>query len=72
MVFASFSNPAGSTHLGGRPDQGVMETEYGFPNADYPLLKSRTTWTIDPEEVCNRIGETTERWLCLPKEAAHD
>ena len=63
-VFGSYSAPEGDQF--GNPDQGVMETTYGFEGADFPLMKAVTTWDIDREKSYNRPNEKHAYWLCLP------
>lgn len=66
VVFSSFSNPTGDSHLGnGRPE---MFTEYGFRDADCPLIGARTTWERGEKE-WDRVNEDRVYWLCLPLEA---
>lgn len=61
-VFSSFSDPGG-TCLGGPGERGVMETTYGLPSADYPLIGARTQWRINPEKPHERIDEQHEYFL---------
>ncbi|MCP5004959.1 MAG: hypothetical protein GY941_13645 [Planctomycetes bacterium] len=63
-VFGSFSAPDGDHY--GNPDEGIMKTEYGFKDADYPLMGAETRWDIDRETPHKRINERHEYWLCLP------
>ncbi len=64
--FSSFSDPEGGHELGDRKPR--METSWGFPSADYPLLEARTTWerSSDPKKPWLRENEKHEYWLCLP------
>jgi hypothetical protein len=64
VPFSSLSEPDGNPF--GRPDEGRMMTEYGFKDADYPLLGVDTRWDIDPETRYKRLNEKTEYWLCVP------
>lgn len=63
-VFGSYSAPDGELY--GNPDEGRMETSYGFEGADYPLMEAKTTWSIDREQPHKRIDEIHEYWLCIP------
>jgi|SRR3569832_230369 len=67
-VHSSFSDPSG-TFNGGPGETGKMETTYGLPSADYPLIGARTTWRIDPEKPHERMDEQHEYFLiCAMKE----
>ena len=65
IVFSSYSAPDGDRF--GNPSKGVMATDYGFENADYPTLSAETTWDIsnDPENKYKRKNEKHEYWLCV-------
>lgn len=63
-VYASFSDPDG-TFNGGSGETGVMETTYGFAEADYPLMEARTTWRIEPGSF-KRHDTEHQYWLCAP------
>lgn len=63
-VYSSYSAPDGDEF--GDPNQGVMMTEYGFKDGDYPLMGARTTWDIHPENKSHRNNELHEYWLCSP------
>jgi len=62
-VFLSYSAPDGDQF--GNSSQGVMETGYGFKGSDYPLIIARTTWSIDRENLSNRVDEIHQYWLCI-------
>ena len=64
MVFSSYSAPDGDQF--GNPDEGRMMTEYGFINADLPLMGADTRWDIDREKPHKRLNERHEYWLCVP------
>lgn len=61
-VHSTFSDPDG-TFNGGPGEVGVMETTYGLPSADYPLIGARSRWRIDPEKPHKRFNETNEYFL---------
>lgn len=65
--FSSFSDPDG-TFNGGPGERGRMETSYGFPNADFPILEASTTWIIDHAQPSSRIEQKNEYWLCIGKQ----
>ena len=60
-VFGSYSAPDGDYY--GNPDQGVMETSYGFELADVALMEARTKWDIDRDHPSNRLNEEHQYWL---------
>jgi len=64
MVFSSYSAPDGDQF--GNHDEGRMMTEYGFVNADCPLMGADTRWDIDREKPNKRLNERGEYWLCVP------
>ena len=66
-VFESFSDPNGRA-FGGSGEVGRMETAFGFPNTDYPLLYCRTTWLIVADAPSARSEEKHEYWLCIGKQ----
>jgi hypothetical protein len=68
-VFESFSDPSG-TEFGGSGEVGRMETAFGFPGTDYPLLYCRTTWLIGIDAPGKRSEEKHEYWLCIAKQEA--
>jgi len=70
-VFSSFSDPSG-TFCGGSGMRGRMETTYGFPDADWPLIEAKTTWTIDQAKPYERVNEQHQYWLCLPQRDEDD
>lgn len=61
-VHSSFSDPSG-TFNGGSGEEGRMETTYGLPSADSPLIGARTVWRINPEKPHERIDERHEYFL---------
>lgn len=63
VVFSSYSAPEGDQL--GNPDQGVMDTTYGFRGADCPLMRARSTWDIDRSKPFGRRNEKHEYWLCV-------
>lgn len=65
VVFCSYSAPDGDQF--GNPDECQMFTEFGFRDADVPLIGAKTTWEKDPECEYNRLNEKTEYWLCSAK-----
>ena len=68
-VFGSYSAPEGD-HMGD-PTQGVMMTEYGFEDAQWPLMGARTTWDL-ADKRAGRRDEKTTYWLCYRTEAQHE
>ena len=42
-----------------------MYTEYGFRDADAPLIAAQTTWEIDSNQPGKRINEVHIYWLCV-------
>lgn len=69
-VFSSYSAPDGDYF--GNSSQGKMFTAYGFDQGDYPIMQAETTWDIDRQNLCNRINEVHEYWLCLPIKEVDD
>ena len=63
-VFGSYSAPEGSEWS----QQCEMYTEYGFKNADVPLMAARTTWDKSDDGSYKRLNEKTEYWLFVIKE----
>jgi len=63
VVFGSYSAPDGDPY--GRDDQGRMMTEYGFKDADYPLMRAETTWNINREDPAKRENEKHQYWLFM-------
>lgn len=61
-VYSSFSDPTGTRDMGSG-EEGRMDTTYGLPSADYPLIGARTTWKIDPEKPHERIDQRHEYFL---------
>lgn len=61
-VFSSYSAPNGDPY--GNPDDCRMQTEYGFENADVPIIGAETKWEKDPECDYKRVNESTHYWLC--------
>ena len=59
-VFSSYSFPEGNRF--GDPAKAVMETEYAFPGARWPLLGASTTWDV-ADTTNPRQSERTEYWL---------
>lgn len=68
LPFGSFSDPDGRFN-GGPGLLGRMETSYGFPECDSPIIEVRTTWDIDPDADHKRTNEWHEYWLCVAKES---
>ena len=73
VVFESFSAPYGDGMFGD-PNQGRMETAYGFRHAPIPTIYAKTTWDIISlwhrrDSVQHRINEVHEYWLCVPVES---
>lgn len=68
VPFASFSDPDG-TFNGGPGQRGRMETAYGIKGHDFPLIETRTTWDIDPQND-GRRNMQHEYWLCIGKKDA--
>ena len=64
VVFSSFSAPDGDYY--GNHEEGRIMTEYGFKNADCPLIGADTRWDIDHDKPYNRINERHQYWLCAP------
>lgn len=62
-VSSSYSAPNGD--MFGDPSKGIMETDYGFENADFPTLSAKTTWDIDPSNKHERKNVRHEYWLCV-------
>lgn len=54
-VFSSFSNPDGRA-FGGGGEKGEMWTQWGFADANVPILEARSTWDIEED-----ISEETPR-----------
>ena len=67
VVFGSFSDPDGR-YMGAPGDTGRMETEYGFPNHDFPTLRAKTTWSIDANGHEVEGTRKHEYWLCIGKD----
>lgn len=67
-VFGTYSAPEGSEFS----DQCEMYTEYGFKDADVPLMAARTTWDRDPETSYKRINEKTKYWLFIIEESDNE
>ena len=63
-VFSSFSAPDGDSM--GNPDEGRMDTEYGFAGAPHPFIGTSTRWDIDREQPHKRLNERHNYWLCIP------
>ena len=66
-VFSSYSAPDGDQY--GDHNQCVMMTEYGVPEADFPIIGAKTVWEKDQEGGHERINEMTKYWLCVGIEA---
>jgi len=64
-VFSSYSATEGDRFCD--PDLAVMETSYGLKDSDYPLMCSRTTWSVNRENLYKRDNETNEYWLYVIK-----
>jgi len=62
-LFSSFSDPTGTAH-GGSGEQSVMETTWGLPDADYPLVGMRSTWNLNDTGDRHGNGEH-EFWLIV-------
>jgi hypothetical protein len=60
--FGSFSDPTG-TFNGGPATEGRMETSYGLPGADLPLIGVSTRWDIDPADTAKRVNERSTFYL---------
>jgi len=63
VPFSSFSNPDG-TFNDGAGTTGRMDTEWGFRNADCPLIGIKTTWDIEDRKMIEG-SKVSEYWLCF-------
>ena len=66
-VYSSISDPDGRA-FGGGGYEGRMETTWGFKNFNAPILEAKTTWDIEPIEICDvfttrRANEKSLYWL---------
>jgi hypothetical protein len=65
LVFSSMSDPTG-TAFGGSGEVSVMETTWGLPTADFPLIGLRSTWSLN--DTGDRHGSGThEFWLVVAR-----
>jgi hypothetical protein len=64
-VFSSMSDPKG-TAFGGSGELSVMETTWGLPGADFPLVGMRSTWNLNSEGDRHGNGEH-QFWLIVAK-----
>ena len=63
-VFSSYSAPNGDQF--GDLSTAVMYTEYGFLDADCPLIGAETKWDVDSSHSVERKNERHKYWLCAP------
>jgi hypothetical protein len=66
IVFEGYSAPNGDFY--GDPTKCRMETSYGFSGCDFPIIRARTTWDINPDANHERNNEKHEYWLCVGKD----
>ena len=65
IVFSSYSAPDGDRN--GNPQEGVMQTSYGFGQGDYPVIEMRSSWDIEDKRPNWRDRIKNQYWLCVPK-----
>lgn len=65
VPFVTISHPNGDPF--GNLDQARMYTEWGFRDADYPIMASNETWEIDRALPNQRNEWDCTYWLCVPE-----
>lgn len=65
VPFGGFSDMDG--YYSGFRNEASVETTYGFPEADVPILAIRTSWSRDGrlDAVSHEEGRKNEYWLCV-------
>ena len=64
MPFGGFSDPDG-TLIATSTGQARMETTWGFPETDLPILETKISWDARPDKFAVRENEKAEYWLLI-------